>query len=66
VKLKFVAGSVPLLEDRIVAYRPAGSIIYELTLVTPASHYVEDEELFESIIGGFHLSKLPLGECSND
>jgi hypothetical protein len=28
--------------------------------------YAADEQLFNHIVEGFHITKLPTGECSND
>jgi len=69
IQLRRVEGSQTLREDRIVAYRPPGhdsGVVYQFTLVTPENSYGEDNSLFDEIVRGFHLTKLPIGECSND
>lgn len=58
--------STAIRRDSIIAYRRAGGIRYQFTLQSPEKNYASDEQLFNRIVEGFRLSKLPKGECSND
>src|SRR5579862_9145140 len=63
--------SQDFVEEDIIAYRPPGGrrlgdIIYGISLITPKSTYQKDKQFLIQVVGGFHLSKLPLASCSND
>ncbi len=63
---RWTENSTVIRRDRVIAYRRSGGILYQITLQSPESTYAHDEKLFELIIAGFHLTKLPNGQCSND
>jgi hypothetical protein len=63
---RWVENATPMRRDRIIAYRRSGGILYQLTLQSPEKTYANDEQLFDRIVEGFRLSKLPTGECSNN
>jgi hypothetical protein len=66
VEVRWVENATPVRRDRIIAYRRAGGILYQLTLQSPEKSYARDEQLFDRIVERFRLSKLPTGDCSDD
>jgi hypothetical protein len=63
---RWVENSTAMRRDRIIAYRRAGGILCQFTLQSPEKSYAHDEQLFDRIVKGFRVSKLPTGECSNN
>lgn len=63
-QVRWIENGVTVRRDRIVAYRAASGILYQLTLQSPEKTFTGDEVLFNRIVAGFHLSKLP-AECAN-
>lgn len=63
---RWLENATAIRRDRIIAYRRSGGILYQLTLQSPEKSYAKDEQLFNRIVEGFRLNKLPTGECSND
>jgi len=57
---------VSITERDIIAYRTKGYILYHLQLVTTPENAAQDGTVFDGIMAGFRLTKLPIGECSND
>jgi len=55
----------------LIVYRPLdeeglGNIVYLFELSTPLARYKETSLAFDRVVGGFELTKLPRGPCSND
>lgn len=70
LRLRYAEGTETISEVDIVSYRPRGpkgrgDIIYEFRLVTAEDTYSQDKNIFDEILVGFHLTRLPLGACSN-
>jgi hypothetical protein len=70
LRLRYTEGTKTISEVEIISYRPPGpkglgDIVYEFCLVTPEDTYSRDRKTFDDITSGFHLTKLPLGVCSN-
>ncbi len=63
---RWVENAVAIRRDRILIYRKVGGILYQLTLQSPEKNYAADELLFNRIVEGFHVTKLPTGECTNE
>lgn len=71
VKASFDYGGAALIEEKVIAYRSPGpknlgDIVYVLSLVTNEADVAEDGVIFNEIVAGFHLAKLPHGTCTND
>ncbi len=66
IETRWMENSTAIRRDRIIAYRRSGGILYQLTLQSPEKTYANDEQLFDRIVEGFRLNKLPTGECSNN
>jgi hypothetical protein len=66
VTTRWTENGTVMRRDRILAYRRAGGILYQLTLQSPEKDFSRDEQVFERVVAGFHVSKLSNGECSND
>ena len=62
----FHENNLEIVERDVVAYRPKGNILYHLQLVTTPENRLQDGSVFDGIAAGFRLTKLPVGECSND
>jgi hypothetical protein len=56
-EVRWVEDSVAIRRDRIIAFRPGAGILYQLT-------FNGDEVLFNRIVAGFRVSKLPNDGCS--
>jgi hypothetical protein len=64
-QVRWIENGVTVRRDRIIAYRAASGLLYQLTLQSPDKTFAGDELLFNRIVAGFHLSKLP-AECKNE
>ena len=53
------------LQDTILEFRRQDGILYEFMLQTPTRTYAVDKMLFNRIVEGFRLSKIPPAECSS-
>lgn len=56
---------MPIRRDRIIAFRSGAGILYQLTLQSPEKMFAGDEVLFNRIVAGFRVSKLPNEGCSS-
>lgn len=65
-QVRWVENSIAIRRDRIIAYRPGAGILYQLTLQSPEKTFSSDEVLFNRIVTGFHVSKLPNDGCSSE
>lgn len=65
-EVRWVENSVAIRRDRIIAFRRGSGILYQLTLQSPEKTFSGDEVLFNRVVAGFHVSKLPNDGCSND
>lgn len=65
-EVRWVENSVSVRRDRIIAFRRGSGILYQLTLQSPERTFSADEVLFNRIVAGFHVSKLPNDGCSNE
>lgn len=63
-QVRWVENSVAIRRDRIIAFRRGSGILYQLTLQSPEKTFGADEVLFNRIVAGFHVSKLPNDGCS--
>ena len=64
-EVRWLENSVAIRRDRIIAFRSGVGILYQLTLQSPEKTFSADEGLFNRIVGGFHVSKLPNDACSD-
>jgi hypothetical protein len=64
-EVRWVENSVAIRRDRIIAFRPAGGVLYQLTLQSPEKTFSGDDALFNRIVAGFRVSKLPNDGCSS-
>ncbi len=65
-QVRWMENGVTVRRDRIIAYRAASGILYQLTLQSPEKTFAGDEVLFNRIVARFHLSKLPNDGCSSN
>jgi len=64
-EVRWLENSGAVRRDRIIAFRSGVGILYQLTLQSPEKTFNGDEVLFNRIVAGFHLSKLPNDGCSS-
>lgn len=63
--VRWVENAVAIRRDRIIAFRSGAGILYQLTLQSPEKTFSGDEVLFNRIVAGFRVSRLPNDGCSN-
>ncbi len=64
-EVRWVENSAAIRRDRIIAFRSGAGVLYQLTLQSPEKTFSGDEVLFNQIVAGFHVSKLPNDGCSD-
>lgn len=64
-QVRWIENGVTVRRDRTIAYRAASGILYQLTLQSPEKTLSGDQVVFNRIMAGFHVSKLPNDGCSN-
>ncbi|MFZ1084614.1 MAG: hypothetical protein WAN35_06600 [Terracidiphilus sp.] len=62
-KVEYTTSKGMIVEETIITVRCG--IVYRIGLRTHLENLAADEEQFQKIVNGFHLLKLPKGECSS-
>jgi hypothetical protein len=62
----FRESNTDLVELDVVALRPTWNMLYHLQALTTPATSAADSKVFDNIVTGFNLTKLPVGQCSSD
>ena len=66
IRMEFDKAGEEFVEVHLLALRSEQAIEYGVWMVTPKINYADDKLIFDQVVGGFKVAKIPHGECSND